>query len=82
MNEASPPGNPTPVRSLAVEVFDLAWPAILQGLVVSLVFFTDRLLLGRYGAPELASMNVSGPILWSLFMVFGAYGAGAVAVIG
>lgn len=69
-------------RRLAREVFDLAWPAILQGLLTTLIFFTDRLLLGRYGADVLGSMQISGPVLWSVFSVFGAFAAGTVAVVG
>lgn len=55
---------------------------MLQGLVTTLVLFTDRLFLGRYATEALGSMGVAGPLLWSVFSVFGAYSAGIVAVIG
>ncbi len=64
------------------EVGRLAWPAILQGMVVTVIFFTDRLLVGRYSAEAIGSMQISGPLLWSVFTVFGAFSAGVVAVIG
>src|SRR5690606_28885904 len=57
-------------------------PAMLQGLVTTIVLFTDRLILGRYATDALGSMGISGPLLWSVFSVFGAYGAGIVAVVG
>jgi putative MATE family efflux protein len=73
---------PTPARAMAREVATLAWPAILQGLFHTVVFFTDRLILGRYGDAAIASMQISGPLLWSAFSVIGAFGAGIVAVVG
>jgi MATE family multidrug resistance protein len=69
-------------RKHLTEVTALAWPAILQGLVVTAVFFTDRLLLGWYASDALGSMQIAGPVLWSTFSVFGAFGAGVMAVIG
>ena len=68
--------------SLVKEVWRLVVPVILQGMVVTVVFFTDRLLIGRYDNVALASMQISGPLLWSLFSVFGAFIAGTMAVIG
>jgi MATE family multidrug resistance protein len=69
-------------RTLVREVWDLVLPVILQGMVVTVVFFTDRLLLGQYDETTLASMQVSGPLLWSIFSVFAAFIAGTMAVIG
>jgi Na+-driven multidrug efflux pump len=69
-------------RALVREVWDLVLPVILQGMVVTVVFFTDRLLLGQYDETTLASMQVSGPLLWSIFSVFAAFIAGTMAVIG
>ncbi len=68
--------------ALVREVWKLVVPVILQGMVVTVVFFTDRLLIGRYDEVALASMQISGPLLWSLFSVFGAFIAGTMAVIG
>jgi len=69
-------------RALAVETLQLAGPAILQGLLVTVVFFTDRLFLGQYSAAALGSMQISGPLLWSVFSVVGAFSVGTLAVIG
>lgn len=72
----------TPTRALAAEVAALAWPAIVQGLLHTVVLFTDRLLLGRYSADALGSMQISGPLMWSVFSTMGALGAGIIAVVG
>lgn len=69
-------------KPLFREVWNLVVPVILQGLVITVVFFTDRLLTGQYSDVALASMQISGPLLWSLFSVFGAFTAGAMAIIG
>lgn len=60
----------------------LAWPAILQGMMHTLVFLVDRVMLGRYDEGALASMQISGPTFWSLISIFGAFQAGTVAVVG
>lgn len=64
------------------DVVQLAWPAMLQGLVATVVFFTDRLLLGHYSTAAIGALGLAGPFLWSIASVFGAYDAGVVAVIG
>ena len=69
-------------RELAREVARLAWPVILQGLLSTAVFFTDRLLLGSYSDAALGSMQISGPVLWSMAAVLGAFSAGTMAIIG
>ena len=69
-------------KALVREVWDLVVPVIIQGMVVTVVFFTDRLLIGQYSDTALASMQISGVLLWSLFSVFGAFTAGTMAVIG
>ena len=69
-------------KSLLEEVVALTGPAIVQGLVVTGVLFTDRLLLGSHSGDTLGSMSIAGPTLWCIFSVFGALGAGVLALVG
>ena len=64
------------------EVLSLVWPAVIQGLLSTIILFTDRLILGQYSDHALGSMQVSGPLMWSLFSLFGAFGSGVLAIIG
>ena len=67
---------------LAKEVAHLAWPVILQGVLTTVVFFTDRLLLGTYSDEALGSMQISGPVIWSMGAVLLAFATGSMAIIG
>ncbi|MFW5921314.1 MAG: MATE family efflux transporter [Polyangiales bacterium] len=60
----------------------MALPAIAQQLLHTLVFLVDRAMLGRYGAHALASMQINGPITWSVFSVLSAFAVGTVALVG
>ncbi|MFU8806413.1 MAG: MATE family efflux transporter [Bradymonadaceae bacterium] len=64
------------------DVVSLTWPAVLQGMVATAVFSTDRLIIGRYASEALSSMAIASPIAWSVTSIFGAYMAGVVAVTG
>jgi putative MATE family efflux protein len=69
-------------RATLVAVLGLAGPAIGQSLLETLVFLVDRAMLGRHSAASLASMQISGPLTWSVLSVMGAFAVGVVALVG
>lgn len=69
-------------RRLASEVTRIAWPAIAQSLLQTAVFLVDRAMLGHHASESLASMQISGPYVWTLTGVMGALQVGAIALVG
>ncbi len=67
--------------SLGRQLLALAIPAASTSLLETLVFLADRVMLGRYSRDALASMQVQGPVVWSLFSVFMALCVGGVSVV-
>ncbi len=63
------------------EVLRLTGPAVLTSFLQTLVFLVDRILLGRYSEQALASMQVQGPLLWSLWGVFTGLLVGTVPLV-
>src|SRR5512135_3282593 len=68
-------------RGLA-EVVRLAFPAIGNSLLQTMVFLVDRLMLGHHSEAALAAMQTAGPVAWTVFGLFGAIPVGALAVVG
>ncbi len=62
-------------------VLRLVWPVIIQNLLITLYFFTDRVMVGRVGETALAAVGIAGPILWSVSMVLMAIGVGTMACV-
>ena len=68
--------------SVQREVLQLAIPALAQGLISTVLLFTDRLILGRYDDLALGAMQISGTLMWSVFSVLSAFSIGVLAIVG
>jgi putative MATE family efflux protein len=62
-------------------VLRLTGPAVLTSLLATLAFLADRIMLGRHSAVSLASMQISGAVMWSVFSVFFGAMIGTVALV-
>jgi putative MATE family efflux protein len=60
----------------------LAWPAILNSLLQTMVLVVDRAMLGHHSETSLAAMQIAGPIEWSFWSVFSAFQVGTIARVG
>jgi putative MATE family efflux protein len=63
-------------------ILALVLPALIQGLLTTIVFITDRLILARYSELALGSMQISGPIGWISTTLFGSFAVGMASYIG
>ncbi|MHC4778659.1 MAG: MATE family efflux transporter [Planctomycetota bacterium] len=73
--------DPLPRSVIVKEVFRLAWPAMMQAFMGTVVFFFDRLMLGKHDTNEIAALIAAGTILWSVTSIFGVWTVGTLAVI-
>ncbi len=75
-------GGRTAQPEVRSELVRLAIPLLAQSLLTTLVFFVDRMVLGRFSSDALASMHVSGPLVWSTYSVLSSFAVGTLAVVG
>jgi putative MATE family efflux protein len=62
-------------------VMVLAWPAITEMFLATLVQFVDTAMVGSLGAVAIAAIGVSNSPMWLLMGMFAALGVGSTALV-
>lgn len=62
-------------------IWNLAWPAILEMLLHTLVWTFDTAMVGRLGAEALSAVGMGAQFLWATTFFFGAIGIGTSAMV-
>ena len=68
-------------RDMRRTILRLVWPVVIQNLLMTLHFITDRAMVGRLGEVALSAVGIAGPMLWSISMVLMAVGIGTMAAV-
>lgn len=72
---------PSSLGTIVREVARLSGPAMMQAFMATVVFFFDRLMLGRHSTFEIAALIAAGSLLWSITSIFGVWTVGTLAVV-
>jgi len=59
----------------------LAFPVVLENLLVTGVLFVDSIMVGRLGPIPLAAIAIAGPISWTLFSLFRSLSRGGLTLV-
>lgn len=68
-------------REIRGMVMRLAWPAITEMFLNTLVQFVDTAMVGSLGAVAIAAVGVSQTPMWMLMGIFAALGVGSTALV-
>ncbi len=63
------------------EIFFLAWPAIMELVLHTLVWNVDTAFMGRVGAEAVAAVGIGGMVYWTVIWAFGGLGTGVTAMV-
>ena len=75
--------SPEDIQSVRRELKHLAWPVMLQNIFMSLMFFSDIIMLGHYKDSEvaLAAVGLSGPITMMIRFTLMSVATAAMAMV-
>jgi putative MATE family efflux protein len=80
-NPPIPTDNVASLRKLRLDVIKLAWPVVVEQLLVTAVGIADVAITGRLGPSALAGSGVSLQIMFIAFSALSAFGIGTTVVV-
>jgi putative MATE family efflux protein len=69
------------VPGMTRAVFRLAWPAVIEQLLIAGVDLTDVLIVGHLGATALSAVGLTGQVVNLAIAFFGAIGVGCMVLV-
>ncbi|RJP19371.1 MAG: MATE family efflux transporter [Candidatus Abyssobacteria bacterium SURF_5] len=72
---------PTAAPSLRRKIFSLAWPVILNNLLLTFVWIADMIMVGRLGSAAVAAVGVSGQMFNMVMALTLAVTTGTIALV-
>jgi putative MATE family efflux protein len=64
-----------------LKVLKLAWPIILQNLMLVMMNVVDTFMLGRFSVSAIASIGIASPILWTVILLLTSLSTGTIATV-
>lgn len=68
-------------KNIRKQIIKLAWPAILEMMLHTLVWTADTAMVGRLNPVAISSVNLSSQIMFTVSNILGAFGIGATAMV-
>ena len=68
-------------RQIRKVVVLLAWPAIMEMLLSTMVQFVDTVMVGSLGEVAIASVGINNTPMWVLMGMFASLGVGSTALV-
>lgn len=62
-------------------IWRLAWPSILENILITAIWTVDTAMVGRIGAEALSSVGLGGQFVFTAVWVLGALGIGASSMV-
>ncbi|MBD3372367.1 MAG: MATE family efflux transporter [Candidatus Coatesbacteria bacterium] len=68
-------------KSLYWNIWQLAWPAALAGILMNFAHIVDRIFIGSLGVDQVTAAGFAGSVIWFIFSFIQIVAAGAVAIV-
>lgn len=68
-------------KSLYWNIWQLAWPAALAGILMNFAHIVDRIFIGSLGVDQVTAVGFAGSLIWFIFSFIQLVAAGALAIV-